>query len=229
MPDDGHDLLEIPGALEGPHAPPRVLLGGEAPERARAAAVLCHGRGGRPEDMQGLRRELNVPGVTFVAPGAAGSTWYPLPFIAPLEYNEPYLSSALALLGAVVAELERRGVPAERQLLLGFSQGGCLALEYAVRNARRYGAVAGLSAGLIGPSGTRWDFGGDLESTPVLLGCGDPDPHIPRDRLEETASVLGERGADVDLRVYSGLGHTVNRDELRAARALLEGMAGPSG
>jgi len=188
--------------------------------------VLCHGRGGRAEDMLGLRRELDAPGVTFAAPEAAGSTWYPLSFIAPLEANEPHLSSALALLGAVVAELEDRGVPAERQLLLGFSQGGCLALEYAVRNARRYGAIVGLSAGLIGPPSTRWDFGGDLEGTPLFLGCGDPDPHIPRERLEESARVLRERGAEVDLRVYPGLGHTINRDELRAARALLEALLG---
>jgi predicted esterase len=176
--------------------------------------------------MLGLRRELDAPGVTFAAPEAAGSTWYPLSFIAPLEANEPHLSSALALLGAVVAELEDRGVPAERQLLLGFSQGGCLALEYAVRNARRYGAIVGLSAGLIGPPSTRWDFGGDLEGTPLFLGCGDPDPHIPRERLEESARVLRERGAEVDLRVYPGLGHTINRDELRAARALLEALLG---
>ncbi len=188
--------------------------------------MLCHGRGGRAEDMLGLRRELDAPGVTFAAPEAAGSTWYPLSFIAPLEANEPHLSSALALLGAVVAELEDRGVPAERQLLLGFSQGGCLALEYAVRNARRYGAIVGLSAGLIGPPSTRWDFGGDLEGTPLFLGCGDPDPHIPRERLEESARVLRERGAEVDLRVYPGLGHTINRDELRAARALLEALLG---
>ncbi len=136
--------------------------------------MLCHGRGGRAEDMLGLRRELDAPGVTFAAPEAAGSTWYPLSFIAPLEANEPHLSSALALLGAVVAELEDRGVPAERQLLLGFSQGGCLALEYAVRNARRYGAIVGLSAGLIGPPSTRWDFGGTWRARPCSWAAGTP-------------------------------------------------------
>jgi predicted esterase len=226
MAFDGYDRLKIHHHLEGPHAPPRVLLAGEAPESARAAVVLCHGRGGCAEDILDLRHELEAPGVTFAAPDAAGETWYPLPFIAPLDYNEPHLSSALALLGAVVGELERRGVPAERQLLLGFSQGGCLALEYAVRNARRYGAIVGLSAGLIGPHGTRWDFGGDLEGTPVLLGCGDSDPHIPHVRLLESAAVLGERGGEVDLRVYPGLGHNINRDELGAVRTLVETLLG---
>jgi predicted esterase len=226
MAADEHDTLDLRRTIDGPHASARVLLAGADPARAAVAVLLCHGRGGSAEDMLGLRRELGSAEVTFAAPQAAGSSWYPLPFIAPLEDNEPHLSSALALVGAVVGELEDRGVPAERQLLLGFSQGGCLALEHAARNARRYGAVVGLSAGLIGPPSTLRDYGGDLQGTPVFLGCGDPDPHIPRERLEESARILRKLGGAVDLRLYPRLGHTINPDELRVVGGLLERLIG---
>lgn len=227
MPRDRHEMLDLPRAIEGPHAPAHVLVAGPSADEAETAVLLCHGRGGSAEDMLALRDELRVPGVLFVAPQAAGSTWYPLPFLSPLEDNEPHMSSALDLIDAVVTELDRRGIPPERLLILGFSQGGCLVLEYVAQNARRYGAVAGLSAALPGSEERQWEFSGSLEGTPVLLGCGDPDPHIPRGRLEASARALRDLGGDVDLRVYHDLGHSINRDEIEGVQDLLDGIAGP--
>lgn len=183
--------------------------------------VMCHGRGAAADDMLALAAEFDVPDVAIIAPQAAQGTWYPKSFLAPLRENEPHLSSALALLGAIVEELEREGMPSSRLVLFGFSQGGCLALEFAGRNARRYGGVVGLSAGLIGPAGRSWNFASGLASTPVFLGCSDRDPHIPRDRVEESSRELGRIGGRVELQIYQGLGHTVNRDELNHVQRML--------
>jgi predicted esterase len=171
-----------------------------------------------------LREEWSAPGFTFVAPQAADSTWYPRTFLAPLEENEPHLSSGIALLRAIVDELGDRGISADRQILLGFSQGGCLVLEFAGRSARRWGGVAGLSAGLIGPPGRQWSFTGSLDQTPVVLGCSDTDPHIPRGRVEESAAELRRIGGKVELRIYPALGHTINRDELAHVQRIIDGV-----
>ena len=164
-----------------------------------------------------------------MAPQAAGSSWYPYSFLAPMEKNEPGLSSGLARIGEAMAELEAAGIPPERTILLGFSQGACLTLEFAARNARRYGGVVGLSGGLIGPPGTPRDFSGNyagsFAGTPVFLGCSDRDPHIPRERVDESAAVLEKMGAEVTERIYPAMGHTVNQDELDHVRRLLEGLA----
>jgi predicted esterase len=218
--------LTLEEAIPGPHSGARILTAGSPPHASRAAVVFCHGRGAAAEDMLEFAEELALSQVAWVAPQANGSAWYPASFLAPLRSNEPQLSSALALLGGIIRSLERAGVPPERQLLMGFSQGGCLTLEFAGRNARRYGAVVGLSAGLIGPIGRQWNFTGSLERTPVLLGCSDRDPHIPRDRVEESAQELARIGGDVDLQIYTELGHTVNRDELERVRKLLDRIAG---
>jgi predicted esterase len=194
---------------------------------ARNAVVLFHGRGGSARDMVAFADELKAPATAFVAPQAAGMTWYRYPFMAPLAANEPHLSSALALVGAIVEALAGKGIPPERQMVLGFSQGGCLALAFAGRAARRYGGVAGLSAGLIGPPGRSWGFTGSLEATPVLLGCSDVDPHIPLERVQESARELERIGGAVDLRIYPGLGHNVNADELDAVQRMLDRIARP--
>lgn len=189
------------------------------------AALLLHGRGGTPESMLSLAEALEVADVAYLAPEAPGLTWYPESFLAPLERNEPALSSSLGRVGELVAHLEGRGLESGRIVLLGFSQGGCLGLEWAARNARRYGALVGLSAGLIGPPGRPVDYDGTFDGTPVFLGCSDVDPHIPLERLEETAEVLGRMGAAVEKRVYPSMGHLVNRDELLHVRDLLTGLA----
>lgn len=209
----------------GPHQGQPLLTRGAALGQARAAMVLIHGRGDSAAGIMGLAQELPDPGFAFVAPQAAGGQWYPNRFIAPLASNEPGLSSGLQAVADALAQLEAAGVPPERTILLGFSQGACLALEYAARNARRYGGVAGLSGGLIGPDGTPRDYAGSLEGTPVLLGCSDVDFHIPLHRVHEAAEVLGRMGAQVDERIYPGMGHTVNTDEIAAVRAMMAALA----
>ena len=200
----------------------RVLAAGEPIASARAAMILLHGRGATAEDIMTIASEVQQPGWAYLAPQAAGNTWYPNPFTAPLESNEPYLSAALDMVSKLVERVEPR-VPAQRLMLLGFSQGACLTLEWAARHARRYGAVVGLSGGLIGPDGTPRDYPGGFDETPVFLGCSDVDPHIPLERVKESAEVYRALGAEVDARIYPGMGHTINADELRAARALVAG------
>jgi predicted esterase len=196
-------------------------MAGEPLERAQAAMILTHGRGASAEDILGLAADLAVPGFAYVAPQAAGHTWYPYSFLAPMVDNEPGLSSGLATLGAIVAALAEAGIPAERTILLGFSQGACLTSEFVARNARRYGGVAGLSGGVIGPPGTPRDYPGSLEGTPVFLGCSDIDPHIPLARVEETVTVFERLGGAVTGRIYPRMGHTINGDELAAVQAMM--------
>ena len=208
---------------QGPHRGQPVIGEGEPLERARAAMILVHGRGASARDILTVAAALKADGFAFLAPEAAGSAWYPYPFTAPIESNQPWLDSALEFVGEVLAEVER-WVPAERVILLGFSQGACLATEYAARNARRYGGLAGLSGGLIGPDGTPRDYPGSLAGTPVLLGCSDVDPHIPAQRVRDTAGWLEALGGKVDLRLYRGMGHEVNEDELEAVRAMMAAL-----
>jgi len=202
---------------------------GPPPGEGSAAAVLLHGRGGSAEDMLALFEALGVPNVSAIAPRARGHSWYPLPFTAPLEANQPWLDSALAVVADTLERLAGSGVARERTVLLGFSQGACLVSEFVARNARPYGGVVVLSGGLIGPEGGARVDEGTLAGTPVLLGCSDVDPHIPLARVRETSRVLGALGASVDERIYRGMGHTVNDDELEAARAVLRRAAGVDG
>ncbi len=210
-----------------PHGQDRVESAGAPLDATSGAIIALHGRGGGAGDIIALAKEVAPPGVTILAPQAAGNTWYPYPFLEPIERNEPYLSSALRRVGEIIAELHLSGIAAEHTALLGFSQGACLALESAARNAQRYAAVIGFSGGLIGPPGTLFDYAGSLAETPVFLGCSDIDPHIPKERVKKTAAVLSRLGAAVDLRIYPGMGHTINRDELEAVRALLDNAFTP--
>lgn len=224
----GSGRLTLTRPATGPHAEQPVLYAGPGLDEARAVVVAVHGRGDEAEGILAMRDVLGVPDVTFVAPHAAGNTWYPYAFLAPTTDNEPWLSSALDVLRAVVESLEAAGVPRRRIVPLGFSQGGCLALHFGATHATRWGGLVGLSAGLIGPPGTQWTFKGSLAGTPVFLGCSDPDGHIPRDRLEDSARVLETLGAAVTLKVYPNMGHTVNADELEHVRRLLQSVGGPT-
>lgn len=190
-------------------------------DEARAAVVLIHGRGATAQSILTLAEEFAQPDLAYVAPQAAGNTWYPFSFMMPMAQNEPYLSSALATVSALVASIEDLGVPAERIVLAGFSQGACLASEWVARHARRYGGLIVFSGGLIGPPGTPRTYGGTLDGTPVFVGCSDVDFHIPVERVHETTNVLRALGATVDERIYPQMGHTVIEDELDAARTLL--------
>ncbi len=186
--------------------------------------ILAHGRGASAADIMSIAEEAMFPGVAYLAPQAANSAWYPNPFTAPFEANEPYLSSALEVLASLLSKVEAT-LPATRVVLLGFSQGGCLTLEFAARHARRYGGVIGLSAGLIGPNGTPRDYPGGFEGTPVFLGCSDVDPYIGEDRVIETGQVFERMGADVSVRKYPGMPHTVSTDEIAEVRRIVESAA----
>ena len=212
--------------VSDPHAGIQTVSAGAPLAEARAAAILVHGRGGTARDILGLAGELDRPGVSWLAPQAAGNSWYPLGFMAPLAGNQPHLDSALAALGRLIDAVAGDGPGVERLALIGFSQGGCLALETAIRRGQRLGAVAGLTGGLIGPPGTTWGDGCSLAGMPVLLAAGDPDPHVPWPRVEESAAVFARRGAEVDLRRYPGMPHTINRDELERLDELLSDLAG---
>lgn len=210
--------------VDGPHQGQTVLEAGEPLGKARAAMILVHGRGASAADIMTLGAELMHPGFAYVAPQAAGSTWYPNPFTAPMEDNEPYLSSALEVLSSLLASIEK-SIPADRVILLGFSQGACLTLEFAARHARRYGGVVGLSGGLIGPDGTSRDYPDSFDRTPVFLGCSDVDPHIRKDRVLEAAEVFKRLEADVTAQLYPQMGHTVNAEEVEAVRRMVAAVA----
>jgi len=202
----------------------RIVASGAPLGEARAAAVLLHGRGSNAADMLGLAEEFGQRDIAYLAPEAPGHTWYPYSFLAPFTQNEPHLANALATVHATLERLAQDGFPPERAALIGFSQGGCLALEYVARHAKRYGAVAGLSAGLIGPPGTPREYAGSLAGTPVFLGCSDIDSHIPLARVHESRDVFEKLGAEVAERIYPGMGHTVNADEVAQVTKLLEGV-----
>lgn len=198
----------------------RVLEAGVPLTAAHAAMLLLHGRGATAEDIMTLASEVQKPKWAYLAPQAAGNAWYPNPFTAALENNEPYLSAALEMVSRLV-EMVESWVPAKRIVLLGFSQGACLTLEWSARNARRFGAVVGFSGGLIGPDGTPRDYRGNFDGTPIFLGCSDIDPHIPMHRVVETGEVLRRMGADVTVRFYPGMAHTVGVEELAELRELM--------
>jgi len=204
-----------------PHRDSLSVRFGPDLEMADAAVVLVHGRGDSARGILTLAPELEAPRVTFIAPQATGFSWYPQSFLAPTDMNEPWLSSAFDRIGAATREVTSAGFSQEQTVLMGFSQGACLALEFAARNAGRYGGVVAFSGGLIGPEGTVFSYDGSLAGTPVFLGCSDVDPHIPRARVDESAAIMEGLGGEVEERIYPGMGHTVNTDELEWARALL--------
>jgi phospholipase/carboxylesterase len=180
---------------------------------------LLHGRGATAERILDLADTFDVHGVAYAAPHAQYNRWYPQSFLAPREANEPELSSALAAVDAVVTDLVERGIPPERIVVGGFSQGACLAAEYVARTPRRYGGLVVLSGGLVGSE--IGDYSGDLAGTPVFLGCSDVDPHIPLERVRESRTIFESLGGDVTERVYEGAAHTVRDDEVRFVRTLL--------
>lgn len=208
-------------AVSDPHAGQRVLRSGPAPRDARLVAILLHGRGASAEDILSLADRFSATDIAYVAPQATGSTWYPYSFLAPIAQNEPWLGSALRVLAGLVEDLDQQGIRAERLVMMGFSQGACLTLEFAARHARRYAAVAAFTGGLIGPAGTSWDYPGDFAGTPVFIGSSDVDPHVPLERVQESTALFHRMGAVVDERIYPGMGHTINPDELLAVNALL--------
>lgn len=210
--------------VAGPHQGQPVRTLGVPLEHARAAMVMVHGRGATAESILTLVPALVQDGFAFLAPQASGNTWYPNSFMAPIASNEPGITSGHAAIADVLATIADAGIPLEKTMLLGFSQGACLSLEYAARNAARFGGIATLSGGLIGPDGTPRNYPGSFEGTPAFLGCSDIDGHVPALRVTESASVLRHMGASVTMKLYPGMGHLVNEDEIAAVNAMMSAL-----
>ena len=213
--------MKTPDGGVSPHQGQPVRTAGAKLASARAAMVMVHGRNATAESILSLVQAIDTPGFAYLAPQAAGNTWYPNSFLSPIPSNEPGITSGLAAINDLLKRIVDSGVPLERTMLLGFSQGACLSLEYAARNARQYGGVVGLSGGLIGPDDTPRDYPGSFDGTPVFLGCSDVDFHIPATRVEETASVLRKIGAKVTMKLYPGMDHIVNEDEVGRVREMM--------
>jgi phospholipase/carboxylesterase/glyoxalase family protein len=203
------------------HADQPVVLAGAPARDARCAVIMIHGRNAAPRDILTLVPALDLPDVAYIAPAAAQRTWYPFSFLTETAKNEPYLTSALQRIREIVDDVVSKGPKPAQVVLLGFSQGACLASEFAARHATRYGGVVAFSGGLIGPPGTAWNYEGTFNSMPVFMGCSDVDAHVPKSRVDESAAVFERMGAAVTKRIYPGMGHTVNEDELDAARQLI--------
>ena len=210
----------------GPHQGQPIRTAGLPLEKARAAMVMIHGRGATAESILTLVPSLASDGFAFIAPQASGNTWYPNSFLAPIPSNEPGITSGHQAIADILAQIDAGGIPREKTMLLGFSQGACLSLEYAARNALRYGGIATLSGGLIGPDGTPRDYAGSFDGTPVFLGCSDVDFHIPAVRVTESAAIVKRMGANVITKLYPGMGHLINEDEIAHVNAMMEEVAG---
>lgn len=217
-------MIEQVKTVQGPHQGQPTLIRGERLSQARAAMLMVHGRGATAEDILSLAGELNQAGFAYLAPQAAGNTWYPNRFLVPLDENEPWLSSALSFVGDIYSQIINAGLPPERVMLLGFSQGACLTLEFSARNARRHGGIVGLSGALIGPDDAPRDYKGSLEATPVFLGCSDVDFHVPKERVDQTAEVLRRLGGEVTKRLYPNMDHSVNLDEINFVRGMMQSL-----
>ena len=204
-----------------PHGTAPIVTAGTPLAEAAGAIILLHGRGASADDILGLGQAISPAGWALLAPQAAGHTWYPYSFLEPRERNEPYLSSALERVRTTVETALQAGIPAEKVVIAGFSQGACLSTEFVGRNPRRYGALLAFTGGLIGPLATPLALSGDLAGTPALLSSGDPDPHVPWARVAQSAELLTGIGGRVTLRRYPGRPHTVQAEEIDLARELL--------
>jgi phospholipase/carboxylesterase len=183
--------------------------------------IMLHGRGGSAEDILSLSSHLNVKHFSLLAPQATNNTWYPYSFLAPPLQNEPWLSSALKLLEELLNELATKGIPFKNIYFLGFSQGACLVLEFVTRNANKYGGVVAFTGGLIGDKIYSENYKGDFQNTPIFIGTGNPDPHVPVERVYATANILKKMNAAVIEKVYSNMGHTINQDEIDNANRII--------
>jgi predicted esterase len=214
--------------IEHLHTADIVCSDGVPMTKATRAVIMLHGRGGTAEDILSLAKffqqsAIGAQHTAFLAPQATDSTWYPYSFLAPLASNEPGLSSGLGVIQTLSEAAARAGIAPENQYFLGFSQGACLMLEFALRHAQRYGGIYAFSGGMIGPDdGTSRNYAGNFAGTPVLMGCSDRDPHIPKERFLETASLLEQLGANVTAQLYPNMPHTIVQEEITVAQQLFE-------
>jgi phospholipase/carboxylesterase len=198
-----------------------ILTAGKEIENAQKAMILLHGRGGTAQDILSLADHFPVEDFALFAPQATGNTWYPYSFLAPPSQNEPGLSSALEILKELLDEIKKNGIPAENIFFAGFSQGACLTAEFVTRNAARYGGVIIFTGGLIGDRIYFENYNGDFEGTPVFIGTGNPDAHVPVERVRETEKLMQEMNAKVEVKIYDNRPHTVSGDEIDLARKLI--------
>lgn len=199
----------------------KIIKAGAPLSGAKKALIMIHGRGGSAGDILSLAQYLNVKDFALLAPQARDNTWYPYSFMAPVSQNEPWLSSALALVKETVDEIIAEGISAENVYLLGFSQGACLTLEFAARNAMKLGGVVAFTGGLIGERINPAKYAGDFKNTPVFIGSSNPDPHVPVERVDESVEILKNMNADVTKKIYNGMGHTISEDEIELANELV--------
>ncbi|NMB83345.1 MAG: phospholipase [Ignavibacteria bacterium] len=209
--------------IQGPHQGQPVFYKGKQLETADAAMIMIHGRGATAESILTLADEFGNGSVSYIAPQANMNTWYPYSFLSPIEMNEPGITSGLEVIDSIVSDLISKGFSTDRIFLLGFSQGACLSLEYVARNPAKFGGVFGLSGGLIGPPHTPRNYEGSFDNAEIFLGCSDVDPHIPIERVDETEKVFLEMNANVTKRIYKGMGHNINQDEINFIKSLLRG------
>src|SRR4051812_11826806 len=198
-----------------------IIQAGTPIELATGALILLHGRGGSAEDMIGLGRSLTSDRLALLAPQAPGHTWYPYSFLAARQQNEPYLSSALKQVEAALSKATSAGLETSRVAICGFSQGACLATEFVARHPQRYAGLLAFTGGLIGPLEEPISLTGDLAGTPVLLSSGDPDPHVPWKRVQQSGELLTSIGGKVILERYPGRAHTVLSQEIEHGKTLL--------
>jgi phospholipase/carboxylesterase len=206
-----------------PHKDGAILQFGKPLKEASGAVILLHGRGGSAEDILSLANDFNLPSLAYLAPQAAGNSWYPNSFLAPIAQNEPWLSSALRKVQTTIELANAQGISTDRIVVGGFSQGACLSTEFVATHPQRYAGLITFTGGLIGPPGADLTHPGNLAGTPAFLGSGDPDPHVPWQRVEQSAQVLAEMGAAVTIRRYPNRPHTVSAEEIDLAKTLLEG------
>lgn len=198
-----------------------ILTAGKSLKEAEKVLIMVHGRGANARDILGLASHLNVSGYALIGPEATNNTWYPHSFLANPEQNEPWLSSALDLLNEMVEDVKKQGVTAENIFFLGFSQGACLALEFVARNAQKFGGIAAFTGGLIGDKINRENYSGNFNGTPIFIGTGNPDPHVPIERVNESVGILEKMDAKVHLQVHEGRPHTISPDEIKEANRVI--------
>lgn len=198
-----------------------VKTSGTPLAEAKKVLIMVHGRGGSAEDVLGLAQHLDVAGYALLAPQATQSTWYPYSFIAPVEQNEPWLSSAIDIVDRTVQMALEAGIKAEDIYFFGFSQGACLVLEFMARHARKFGGAVAIIGGLIGKKINRDHYKGGFDQMPIFIGTSNPDFHVPIERVYATENILKDMDADVTLKVYDGFGHSINQEEMRWANKLI--------
>lgn len=198
-----------------------IVTAGVPLDQAKKALIMIHGRGASAQDIISLATYLNVGDYALIAPQASGHTWYPYSFMAPVAQNEPGLSSAITVINSIVDDILKAGIPASNIYFMGFSQGACLTLEYVTRHAQPYGGVVAFTGGLIGAELDLANYAGDFNGTPVFIGSSDPDMHVPVTRVRESEKIIKNMGADITVKIYPGMGHTISQDEVETANRLV--------